>query len=73
MSERRYQSPVGRDMDDGGLGEEISQLSNEINGLYRVVSSRTSTPGVKTIYKATTTENIVAELLSKIAGGIALH
>lgn len=69
MSERRYQPPFGRDMDDEGLGEEISQLSNEINGLYRVVSSRTSTPGAKMIYKPAAIENTVEELLSGIVGG----
>lgn len=44
----------------------ISQLSNEINGLYRVVSSRTSTPGAKMIYKPAAIENTVEELLSGI-------
>jgi len=57
-------------MEDEGLGEEISQLSQEINGLYRAVSSRASTPVPKMMCKNSSSaiENIVNELISDIAG-----
>ena len=71
MSGRDWIRSPQRNSNEDGVHEEISQLSAEVRGLYRLISSKNSPPSAsKMIFEPSGIDFLVSDLIADLSSNI---